>query len=116
MNINRKTILRVFALVLNTLWLTSAFAQRATSQDIYGDESGGGGDGFLGVIGLLIFGGLIVWGFITNKGFRLGVLAYTGFLGGLILIFRSFGKEAGIAACVVACIVLWMIDPSNRKK
>ena len=92
----------------------SSFAQRVTQEDIYGDSGGGGGLG--GFLGLIIVGGLVVWGFLTNKGFRLGVLAYAGFLGGIMLIFKSFGKDAGIAACIVAIIVLWMFDPSNRDK
>ena len=94
----------------------NSFAQRVTQEDIYGDTGGGGGAGLGGYLGLLIVGVLVVWGFISNKGFRLGVLAYAGFLGGLLLIFKSFGKDAGIAACIVAMIVLWIFDPSNRDK
>jgi len=92
-----------------------SYARRATCEDVYGDCPGGD-VGIFGTIGLLIFGGLIVWGFISNKGFRLGVLAYAGFLGGIILIFKAFGKEAGIAACVVAIIILWFMDPANKDK
>lgn len=94
----------------------NSFAQRVTQEDIYGDSGGGSGGGFGGTLGLIIVGGLVVWGFLTNKGFRLGVLAYAGFLGGIMLIFKSFGKDAGIAACVVAIIVLWIFDPANRDK
>ena len=94
----------------------NSLAQRATQEDIYGDSGVGGGGGFGGFLGLIIVGALLVWGFLTNKGFRLGVLAYVGFLGGIMLIFNSFGKDAGIAACIVAIIVLWIFDPSNRDK
>ena len=93
----------------------NSFAQRVTSEDIYGESSGGEG-GFLGSVGLIIFSGFIVCGFISNKGFRLGVLAYAAFLGGLLLIFKSFGKDAGVVACVVAIIILWFMDPSNKDK
>lgn len=100
---------------LGTVSLPS-FAQRVSCEDIYGDCSGGGDGGIFGTIGLIIFVGFIIWGFITNKGFRLGVLAYAGFLGGLIFVFKAFGKEAGIAACIVAIIILWFMDPSNSDK
>jgi hypothetical protein len=91
------------------------YAQRASYEDIYGDAPRGDG-GILGTIGLIIFGAFIVWGFISNRGFRLGVLAYAGFLGAIMFVYSAFGKEAGIGACIVAIIVLWFLDPANRDK
>ena len=110
-----KIIAKFLGVVFLQAISVSAFAQRVSCEDIYGDCSGGGG-GIFGWIGLLLFVGFIVWGFVTNKGFRLGVLAYAGFLGGMLLIFKEFGKDAGIAACVVAIIILWFMDPANRDK
>ena len=107
-----KKIIDFGILQMHTL---ESFAQRATGSDIYGEGSGGGG-GIFGNILLIIVGGLIVWGVIANKGFRFGVLAYAGFLGGILFIFKTFGKDAGIADCVVAMIVLWLMDPSNKDK
>lgn len=107
----RKLISFLFFLVMTA----NAYAQRATQADIYGDAEGGGG-GIGGTIALLFFGALVVWGVISNKGFRLGVLAYVGFIGGILLIFREFGKEAGIAACVIAIIVLLVMDKKSRGK
>jgi hypothetical protein len=108
-------IRRVLSSSIVFMGIASAYAQRATQADIYGDTESGG-SGFGGTIALLIFGALVVWGFISNRGFRLGILAYVGFIGGIILIFREFGKEAGIAACVVAILVLLVMDKNNRIK
>jgi hypothetical protein len=93
----------------------SSFAQRVTSEDIYG-ESGGGGGEFLGTIILLLLGAAIVRGFFTNKGFRLGVLAYVGVVGGILLVYKFFGKDAGIAAAIVVMIILWIIDKESTGK
>ena len=109
--IYKNILMSVFGLSVSL----NLFAQRATQEDIYGD-SGSGGGGFGGYLGLIIFGALVAWGFLSDKGFRLGVLAYAGFLGGILLIFKSFGKDAGIVACIVAIIVLWMFDQSNSDK
>jgi hypothetical protein len=106
---------RLLALSLIFLGIANAYAQRATPADIYGDSEGAG-SGAGGTFALLVFGAVIVWGFITNKGFRLGVIAYLGFIGGIILIFREFGKDAGIGACIVAIIVLWLMDKNIRNK
>ena len=115
MKVLYKKISIAYGVLIGQILSLPAYAQRVSCEDVYGDCSGGDG-GIFGTIGLLIFGGFIVWGFISNKGFRLGVLAYAGFLGGLMLIFKAFGKEAGIAACLVAVIILWFMDPSNKNK
>lgn len=91
-----------------------AFAQRVTQEDIYG-EYGGGDAGPLGYLALLVFVGLIIWGVITDKGFRLGVFAYVAYLGSLIFIFKVFGKEWGIIACVISSVILLINDPAFKK-
>jgi len=91
----------------------NSYAQRATDEDIYGEISGRSDGGFFGTLGLIIFGVFIAWGLISNKGFRLGVMAFAGFMGGLIFIFKTFGQDIGVLACIVAIIILWFIDQQN---
>lgn len=94
----------------------SSFAQRASSEDIYG-ESASGGSGFVGTIVMLLLAAAIVRGFIKDKDFRLFVLAIVGLGGGLLLIYQFLGKDAGILAGIVAIIFLWIRgNEINRKK
>lgn len=111
MNLIKSAFLNLFIFCFSA----AAFAQRVTQEDIYG-EYGGGDAGFLGYLALLVFAGLIVWGVITDRGFRLGVIGYATYLGSIIFILKVFGKEWGIIACVISIVVLLINDPAFEKK
>jgi hypothetical protein len=106
------------AIIASAIFFTSlsSSAQRATSEDIYG-ESASGSSGFFGTIVMILLAAAIVRGFIKDKDFRLFVFAIIGLGGGLLLIYKFFGKDAGIAAGIVAIIFLWIRgNEINRKK
>ena len=105
-----KTLTFIITLILSGV----AFAQRVTQEDIYG-EYGGGDAGLFGYVGLLVFAGLIIWGVITNKGFRLGVIGYVAYLSSIIFMFKVFGKEWGIVACAISVVILLINDPAFKK-
>ncbi len=111
MNLIKAVLLHLFTFCFSAV----AFAQRVTQEDIYG-EYGGGDAGFLGYLALLVFAGLIVWGVITDRGFRLGVIGYVTYLGSIIFILKVFGKEWGIIACVISIVILLINDPAFEKK
>jgi hypothetical protein len=111
MNLIKAVLLHLFTFYFSAV----AFAQRVTQEDIYG-EYGGGDAGFLGYLALLVFAGLIVWGVITDRGFRLGVIGYVTYLGSIIFILKVFGKEWGIIACVISIVILLINDPAFEKK
>ena len=110
-----KIFLRNHLLLYIGLFISfNSFALRASNEDIYGNAAGG--SDIFGYFGLAIIGVLMVWGFIKNKGFRNGLLIYAGFLGGILLIFELFGKDVGIAACIIAVVFLWIYDRSISNK
>jgi uncharacterized membrane protein len=109
------TLIKTTLLYLLVFCFSSdAFAQRATQADIYGDYGGGDG-GIVGSLALIVFVGLVVWGFLTNRGFRLGVIGYAAYLGSIMFIFNVFGKEWGLIACAISIVLLLINDPAFKK-
>lgn len=105
--------IKLITLTLLLLYRVDVFAQRGYEQEIYGSSGGDGGP--FGWLALIIFVGLVIWGVITDRGFRLGVLAYFAYIGSLIFIFKIFGKEAGITACIISIVFMWIRDPSRTQ-
>lgn len=105
---------KTLAFIITLIFSGVVLAQRVTQEDIYG-EYGGGDAGPFGYLALLVFAGLIIWGVITNKGFRLGVIGYVAYLLSIIFIFKVFDREWGIIACAISVIVLLVNDPAFKK-
>ena len=55
---------------------------------------------------IVLLAGVGYW-FVTEKTFRFAVLGYLGIIFGLGLIFKIFGKEWGIAACLVFMFLVY---------
>lgn len=114
MNQIKNVVRRIFIIFL-FMSTASVNAQRVTQADIYGDNGGGGG--FIGgIIGILFFGIPIAYGFITDKVFRLGIIAYIGVLVGFFLIAKEFGKEGALWAAGALMIVALMANEKMNRK
>jgi hypothetical protein len=110
-------MLRLNALLLLLLFEASAFAQRATQSDIYGDGVAPGVDGLSAIV-LVLVGLALVWGIAVSKEIRGLVFGYLGMIVGTVaagaLLVEVFGKQTGITIfVVVAVVIFWLWE---RKK
>ncbi len=117
MSNRQKLLIKSFRVlfVMATVFVSTAFAQRATADDVY-DDSVSGQLNLFHYIVLLILGVSFFWGVIKVEDFRSAVFKYVWSMAGILgLVFfcnAVFGKEWAIAALVFVVIVLLMRDPS----
>jgi hypothetical protein len=110
-------MLRLNAMLLLLLFEASAFAQRATPSDIYGDGVAPGVDG-LSTIVLVLVGLALVWGVAVSKEIRGLVFGYLGMIVGTVgagaILVEVFGKQTGLTIFVaIAVLTFWIWE---RKK
>ena len=110
-------MLRLNAMLLLLLFEASAFAQRATQSDIYGDGVAPGVGG-LSTIVLVLVGLALFLGIVVSQEIRGLVFGYLGMLVGTAaagaILVEVFGKQTGITIFVViAVLIFWLWE---RKK
>jgi len=106
-----------------TVFVPTAYAQRATVEDIYGD-SVSGEPGIISYIVLLILGAAFVWRVIKDGDLRSSVFKVVGGIVGLVfalvLCETVFGKEWAMIAAMAVGFIALMKDPSfgdsNKQK
>lgn len=108
--------IRLFLVGALVFFHAFSFAQRVTSADIYGYSDQGADGGFLGWVGLIIFGGLLVYMMMTDKVFRLGVIGYAFILVSIVLIGKFLGKEWLFVACIALIFACLIADQHIRGK
>ena len=91
-------------------------AQRMSAYEIYGDDVGrGDGLGLGGYIAAIVIAPLFFLCIIYFKEFRYAVVQYILLLLGIGFIYLIFGKEAGIAACLIVILIIWKQGSSPTK-
>ena len=113
----------LYCLFFAALSLGSSTAQaRASFDDIYGSDDGyreGGGSSeinILSYIGLALICGLILLCCVSDKKLRTGVIFLAIFSTCILTVFKIYGKESGLVACAVGCIIAAMLDPAISNK
>ena len=104
-------------MLLLLLFEASAFAQRATPSDIYGDGVAPGVGG-LSTIVLVLVGLALVWGIAVSKEIRGLVFGYVALLiagaAAAVTLVEVFGKQTGIIIFLaIAVLIFWIWE---RKK
>lgn len=93
---------------------STAYGQRASTEDIYGDSVRG--VNLFDYIVLSILGALLVWGVIKIKDIRTAVFRYVGLMAGLFLVayisYEAFGKVGAMVAGAIIAIAALLSDPA----
>ena len=99
------------ALILSAYAMPSYANFRGGDYLVYGDGHGSSDLGLFGTITAISVGLLLLWAFITKRGFLLGVLIYGGAVGGLAYAYTHWGLLAGIVTSIMVWLIAkWAID------